>query len=113
MRHLAEIRLPGDSLKSHRNLSDVQFESDLFGAGSPRKRESRSQRGMSGKRQFFLHREDSDSNAALALGLGSRGKMKVVSERFISLAIDCISESLRLRARLKILPVNCPRADLT
>ena len=53
---------------------------------------------MAGERQFFLHGEDSHPHAALALDSASRGRMKVVSERFISLAIACISASLSPRA---------------
>ena len=59
---------PGFSSK--RTGTFPTFKSRLISVApvEPRKRECRAQRGMSGKRQFFLHGENADSDAALAFG---------------------------------------------
>jgi len=56
---------------------------------------------MSGERQFLLYGEDADPGPSLAFDRGITGQDNVVSDRFISRAIACISTSFKPRPSVK------------
>ena len=96
-------RMPAHRDSSNRTGTFPTFSSSVISCAllSPRRANAVPSVGCPGERQLFLHGENSHSHAAFSLGRGSRGRMKVVSDRFISLAIDCISTSLSPRASKK------------
>ena len=68
--HLTKRGLSRLFFEPYRNRANIQFQLDLFSAGVAAQRKRRAQRGMSGKRQFFLYGENAHSNAAFFFGGG-------------------------------------------
>src|SRR4029079_14431366 len=66
--HFAEHRLSWLLFETNWNPAHVQFESHFAGARRTAQGECGAQRGMPGKRQFFLNCEDADPDSALELG---------------------------------------------
>jgi hypothetical protein len=87
--------------EAHGHGAGVQIEPDFGRAGLATQNESRAQRRMSGEGQFFLHGEDAHADSAILFRRASPGRMKVVSERFISRAKACICSLLRPRPSRK------------
>ena len=57
--HLAEEQTIA-LFEAHRNLADFQIEYDLIRTGVLAQVPGGAERGMSGERQLFVHREDAD-----------------------------------------------------
>ena len=94
--HPGEIKLVTLPLERHGRWSDTEAEHEALAAlrddSFRHERERASNRRMTGHRQFLTRRENPHPD----VGIGRLGeRMKVLSEKFISRAIPCISSGVR------------------
>ena len=88
--HFTEHRQIRAIFKLNFHGAHIQIEANLGGAAGASQNKCCSESRMTGEWQFLLNRKDTYPNPSLLFDGASRGRMNVVSDRFVSFAINCI-----------------------